>query len=49
VIVVGTIMAYDWEDAWHWEKNHAAYEEFRYETAMKLLERAEADFLPGYK
>jgi phytoene dehydrogenase-like protein len=47
VIVIGTIMTYDWEDAWHWDENHDAYEEFRYETAMKLVERAEADFLPG--
>jgi phytoene dehydrogenase-like protein len=47
VIVVGTLMAFDWEDQWHWDEDHEAYEQFRYETAIRLLERAEADFLPG--
>ncbi len=47
VIVIGTIVMFDWEDQWHWEENHEAYEEFRYQTAMKLVARTETDFLPG--
>ncbi|MCP4601174.1 MAG: FAD-dependent oxidoreductase [Proteobacteria bacterium] len=47
VIVIGTIMTFDWEDQWHWEENHSAYEKFRHQTAMTLVNRTETDFLPG--
>lgn len=47
VIVVSTILQYDWEEKWHWEESHEAYDAFKLETAMTLVDRVEADYLDG--
>lgn len=44
---LGTILMFDWEDRWHWDESHEAYQAFKEETAWRLIQRAEADFLPG--
>ncbi len=43
VICIGTIVMFDWEDYWHWNENYTAYEDFRFNTALTLIERAEED------
>jgi len=46
-ICLTSILMYDWMDEWHWNESHQKYDDFKYETAWKLVERAEADYLPG--
>jgi all-trans-retinol 13,14-reductase len=46
-ICLTSIVMYDWEEEWHWAESHAAYQQLKDEVAWKLVERAEADFLPG--
>jgi len=46
VLVLTTILQYDWQSQWHWKESHQAYEDFKRKTAMTLVERLEHDFLP---
>ncbi len=43
IICIGEIVMFDWEDYWHWNEDYAAYEAFRFNMAMTLIERAEVD------
>lgn len=45
-ICLSSMLMYDWEDRWHWDENHAAYQSFKEKAGMQLVERAERDFLP---
>jgi all-trans-retinol 13,14-reductase len=46
-ICLTSIVMYDWEEEWRWAQSHAAYQQLKDEVAWKLVDRAEADFLPG--
>jgi phytoene desaturase len=46
-ICLTSMLMYDWEEEWHWAESHEVYQELKDEVAWKLVERAEADFLPG--
>lgn len=46
VIGLTGILTWDYADAWHYTEDRAAYEALKREMAMKLVARAEADFLP---
>lgn len=43
VICIGTMLMYDWENYWHWYEDYNDYEDFKFNMAMKMLDRAEAD------
>ncbi len=43
VICIGTIAIHDWEEYWHFNENYQAYDDFRWNLAMKLIDRAEKD------
>jgi len=43
VICASTILMYDWENYWHWYEDYDTYEDFKFNMAMLLLDRVEAD------
>jgi phytoene dehydrogenase-like protein len=46
-ICISAMLMYDWEDEWHWNEGYQAYEDFKHELALVLVDRAEKDVLPG--
>ncbi len=46
-ICLTSMLMYDWQEEWYWAESHQAYQALKDEVAWKLVERAEADFLPG--
>jgi len=46
-ICLTSIMAYDWQEQWHWSESHATYDALKEEVGLALVARAEADILPG--
>jgi prolycopene isomerase len=46
-ICLTSMLMYDWEEEWRWAESHQAYQALKDEVAWKLVDRAEADFLPG--
>jgi prolycopene isomerase len=46
-ICLTSMLMFDWEDQWHWNESHEAYRQFKHQVGMQLVDRAEADFLPG--
>ncbi|MFO8071558.1 MAG: FAD-dependent oxidoreductase [Polyangia bacterium] len=46
VICLTSMLMFDWEQMWHWQESHDAYDQFKHEVGMQLVERAEQDFLP---
>ena len=41
------ILTFDYEDKWRWNQSHKTYQDFKYSIGMALVERVEADYLPG--
>jgi len=46
-ICLTSMLMYDWMDEWYWNESHQKYADFAYDIGWKLVERAEADYLPG--
>jgi phytoene dehydrogenase-like protein len=46
VIVITSILPYDWESSWYLDSGYTSYQQFKEDVARKYIERAE-EYLPG--